>query len=271
MDKNEKQKAHFETIARKYLNARQNENHQLLKKLIWNEFLKSKIINKNNEKKKCYAVLEPMCGYAEGYDILVSHLGSEIKYTGFDSSETLVKYVRLHNPWLEVNIKDITKFEGGCAKYDIIILIGGLHHVFEYSNKILENLSEVLNPGGVFINFEPTDNNRLVRKIRNIIYKKNNLFDHETEKAFKLTQLNQLFEANNYRLVDQIYPGLLSYILYYNPDAFPYLNLGGKALVEILFNLDKKFFRNWIGQKFSFATLSMWQKENEHGRVTNKI
>jgi len=59
---------------------------------------------------------------------------------------------------------------------------------------------------------------------------------------------------------DLCFPGLSAYVLYYNPDAFPKLNLGGKKLVKTLFNLDRLFLRNTIGRVFSFATLSLWQK-----------
>jgi hypothetical protein len=56
------------------------------------------------------------------------------------------------------------------------------------------------------------------------------------------------------------YPGLLSYIMYYNPDAFPALNIGGKSLVSLLYAFDKLFYKNPVGRALSFATLSVWSK-----------
>ena len=105
---------------------------------------------------------------------------------------------------------------------------------------------------------EPTHDNFVFRKIRERIYNKNSLFDQETEQAFELKKLNSLFIDNGFKIKDQIYPGLLSYVLFYNPDAFPLLNIGKKGLVKFLFRLDSIFFRNYLGRKFSFATLSMF-------------
>ena len=96
--------------------------------------------------------------------------------------------------------------------------------------------------------------------VRDGIYRKNSLFDEKTERAFPVSDLVQLF-ANAGLHSDLIcYPGLLSYILYYNPDAFPALNVGGKSMVGSLYSLDKLFYKNAIGRALSFATLSVWSK-----------
>ena len=63
--------------------------------------------------------------------------------------------------------------------------------------------------------------------------------------------------------VDEVYPGLLAYILYYNPDAFPALNIGGKFLVKGLFALDRLFWSGWIGRKLTFATMTIWKRNDE--------
>ena len=73
-------------------------------------------------------------------------------------------------------------------------------------------------------------------------------------------QLNALYLSGGFNIIDQFYPGLLSYILYYNPDAFSFLNIGNKLIVKALFTVDKYFFRNIIGRLFSFATLSILKK-----------
>ncbi len=82
-----------------------------------------------------------------------------------------------------------------------------------------------------------------------------------TEEAFNLPDLNRFYEASGFKLADQIYPGLLAYIMYYNPDAFPGLNIGPESLVKMMFALEKYFYSNWIGGKLSFATLSLLHKE----------
>ncbi len=133
--------------------------------------------------------------------------------------------------------------------------------VYREADLALKNISAVLKPGGHFINFEPTQNFLPLKMVRTFLYKHNNLFDEDTEQGFDLSHLNRLFRDNGYAAVDQMYPGLLSYILYYNPDAFPLLNRGGKRTVTALYRLDKPFMRNLIGRTFSFATLSLFRKQ----------
>ena len=253
----EQQRVHFESVANRYMESRQNANHLLLKNLIWSHFLRDK------QWRRPLRVLEPMCGYAEGLKILEFHVGGLINYTGFDISQTLVEHVRRSRPDVNVRVQDVTSFEIGDDSYDLIILIGGLHHVYRHLDSVLDRLSMALAPGGYFINFEPTHNNVVFRYVRGRIYKKNSLFDSDTERGFDLRDYNHAFTSRSFEQVDQIYPGLLSYVLYYNPDAFPMLNIGGERLVRALFAVDQLFFRNWIGRSLSFATLSLWRKSED--------
>jgi SAM-dependent methyltransferase len=256
MSKIEQQKKHFESISNRYYNARRSSNHLLLKKILWNYFFKDKeFLRKENLK-----VLEPMCGYGEGKKIIESNISREINYEGFDYSEILVKKIKEIEPDLNIYVMDVTKFKPK-GKYDIVILIGGLHHVPDYAEDVIKKVYECLEDDGYFINYEPTQDNSIMRTVRNIIYRRNNLFDDQTERAFELRDLNQLFSRSGFHISDQIHPGLLSYILYYNPDAFPYLNIGGNSMVRLTFALDKLFFRNYIGRKLSFTTLTVLQKK----------
>ena len=202
-----------------------------------------------------------MCGYGEGKDILEKHLGIKILYSGFDYSKNLVEKVKKLDPEADVVEMDITKFVPS-KEYDLIIIIGGLHHVPYHVDDVIGNLRKSLTENGYLIYFEPTHNNFLFRKIRERIYKKNSFFDNDTERAFELKKINQVFLGHNFKIIDQIYPGLFSYILYYNPDAFPFLNRGGEWLVKTIFGFDKLFFRNFIGRKLSFATITLLQKND---------
>ncbi len=249
----EQQREHFENISEKYYNARKSVNHLYLKKLMWRFFFKDKVQLKN----KSLSVLEPMCGYSEGKSILENNIGVLGSYEGFDYSSVLIEKVKETNPDINVYVQDVSTFKSE-KKFDVIIVIGGLHHVPSMCETVVQNLKNNLKPEGAFIVLEPTHNNIIFRKIRERIYNKNTLFDEETEKAFRLKELNNLFLSNGYKLVDQMYPGLLSYILFYNPDAFPFLNIGGKFLVKLTFKIDTLFFKNYIGRKLSFATLSMF-------------
>lgn len=254
MDEVARQKRHFEEISERYLRSRQHTNHLLFKKLLWQLFLKDAPFPHRR-----LSVLEPMCGYAEGKKILEEHGGLDIEYVGFDYSEPLVAHVKRNDPSLNVSLMDVTRFESGPV-YDLVMLLGGLHHVPRHTVAVIGRMHDALREGGYFISFEPTHNNFIFRKIREHIYRRNNLFDAETEEAFELGKLDNYFHQNGFRLVRQMYPGLLAYVLYYNPDAFPWLNRGSESVVRTIFNLEKSMYANIIGRKFSFATLSLWQK-----------
>ena len=252
----ERQKDHFNSIADQYRNARGHENHLLIKDLIWHNCLK----NLPLPDQATYDLLEPMCGFAEGRRLISHHLGIKVKYVGFDYSDTVIDLLKKQDPDITVWQEDATRWTPEANTYDIIILVGGLHHVPNHAAQVVKNLSVGLKKGGLFINFEPTYGNRLTQWIRKKIYQKNPLFDEKTERDFSVSELKDFFLSSSLSPVRIIYPGLLSYILFYNPDAFPFLNAGGKWLVKATFLADRLFYKTKLGGFLSFATLSIWQK-----------
>lgn len=250
-----RQQAHFDSIAERYEKARQHRNHLCLKELIWSEILGDKLLDLPDP----VSVLEPMCGFGDGLQILASRLSQTVEYSGFDFSGEVISRLKRRQPAIDVWEADVSTFESD-RSYDIIILLGGLHHVPHIAAKVVSRLSAYVAKGGFFINFEPTHGNALFRSIRERIYNRNALFDEQTERAFAVDELLGFFQAGGLEPVDVIYPGLLSYILYYNPDAFPYLNIGSPRLVRAIWALERKLVRSRFGRKVSFATLSMWRK-----------
>ena len=254
-DSVERQRKHFDKISEQYSQARKNPNHLLLKDLIWNNFFE----NHKNLATPGIKVLEPMCGTGEGLKIVQNYLQADVVYSGFDYSSEMVRIAQERNPEADIQVCDATTYDSNGQRYDLIILIGGLHHVYAQAQSVVARLSRALPSGGYFLNFEPTQNCWLTRKVRNYIYKSNSLFDEETEKGFELEDLNLMFERAGFEKVDQVYPGLLSYVLYYNPDAFPSLNLGGGTAVRGTFKIDQLFWRTWLGRKLSFSTITLWR------------
>jgi SAM-dependent methyltransferase len=248
--------AHFDDIAERYYTARRHRNHLLLKDLLWADVFRCNRLGLAPP----IRVLEPMCGYADGKRILERHLEATLRYSGFDYAANVIDRLRQLDPTLDVWRADVTRFEPTAACYDLVLLLGGLHHVPEAAPQVVRNLASALRPGGVLINFEPTHGNALFKRAREFIYRRNTLFDARTERAFAVPELVAMFERAGLERLDLFHPGLLSYVLYYNPDAFPALNLGGARLVRLTFALDRVFVRNAIGRILSFATLSLWRK-----------
>jgi SAM-dependent methyltransferase len=252
MENTDRQSLHFETIAKRYFSARHTANHLLYKQLLWRAVFK----NFRIDDRPAIDVLEPMCGYAEGKSIIEGFYQGTIHYDGFDTSATMLEHAARLRPECTLFQADINQFVPN-KKYDVIILIGGLHHIYRHAAAVLATLRNALKDSGVFINFEPTHSCALTRYVRNRIYKSNSFFDRDTEQGFTLDELNQAYSSSGLQVARQLYTGLLAYVLYYNPDAFPLLNIGGPLFVKSFFGLDKLFYRNRIGRLASFATLSI--------------
>lgn len=255
-DKIEHQRKHFESVSNTYYRSRQDIKHLLFKEMLWTWFFGK---NRTQFTKNHYSVLEPMCGYGEGFDVLNKYLNISFDYTGFDYSSELVRIVNDNHPKRNITVGNILNYSSQ-QTYDLIILIGGLHHVYAQKELALKNVASLLSEEGIFITFEPTHNNFLFKKVRDVIYKRNPLFDSETEQAFELKELDCLFMNSGLNLIDQTYPGLLGYVMYYNPDAFPSLNIGTTTCLKHLFKLEKHFFTSLLAKYLSFATLSLWRK-----------
>ena len=190
MSKNiEQQRMHFEGISQAYYSARQDSNHLLYKKLMWEYFFLKINPFFTDDNYKC---LEPMCGYGEGFGILKNYSKLNFSYCGFDYSSELVSIANKNNNEFAIEYGNVLEFDNG-KKYNLIILIGGLHHVYKDVNSAIENLNRMVDLGAYFISLEPTHNNIIFEKIRNKIYKENVLFDDETEQAFNLLELNRFF------------------------------------------------------------------------------
>lgn len=252
----EQQKQHFEAVSQQYYEERQSPTHRLFQDLLWSHFLRGK----DFLKRPGLRVLEPMCGFGHGRDVLLRHLGVPIEYQGFDYSEPLIERAQELHPEVDFFVQDVTRFEPE-VQHDLIILLGGLHHVPDHASKVVEMLAPALAPGGMFMSFEPTNNTIFHRWVREGIYRRNDFFDDETERAFKLPEINGIFRDHGFAIRDQLHAGLLAYILFCNPDCFPALNVGGSGIVKSAFTVDKLFMRNFIGRLSSFATLTLYEKQ----------
>jgi SAM-dependent methyltransferase len=257
-DKVARQKAHFDSIAERYSESRQHANHLQLKHLIWTHFFAGARAAGFDPGDKI-DVLEAMCGFADGKDILETHLKTKITYSGFDYSSAVVDKLDVERPDIRVWQQDVTQFSSD-KQFDIVIVLGGLHHVPHAAADVTARLATAIRPGGYFINLEPTHGNPVFQAARERIYSRNPYFDEQTERAFVVKELFGFFEVAGLEKVHVTWPGLRSYVLYYNPDAFPSLNLGSQRMVRSLFALEKPFLQTRIARALSFATLSLWRR-----------
>lgn len=255
----ERQRNHFNQIADKYRRERQHDNYKYLRHLIWTRFFAQTDLPARFAGKRV-TMIEPMCGYCDGKDVVEKYITPDVDYAGYDYSDAVISTVKAEHPDLNVWFADATRFEPEEGAYDIVYIGGGLHHVPNHAEQALGLMARSLKPGGYFINLEPTNGNPILRLVREKIYRDNDLFDEETERAFEASDLAAMFERAGLVPVRMMYPGLLAYVFYFNPDAFPFLNIGGRGAVKAMFSLDSLFMNNAVGRFLSFATLSLWRK-----------
>ena len=137
---------------------------------------------------------------------------------------------------------------------------GGVHHVPDYASEVLEKFYNALVPGGTLINFEPTYNNIFMKFVTGNIYRRNSSFESETERRFSLNELNFMYKVAGFKIKKQLYPGLLSYLLWYNPQVFKCFNVGNKKLIRKIFAKECFLYSQQFGRKWSVSTFSVLQK-----------
>lgn len=260
MKSQEVQRKHYNKIAFEYINKRSNPTTLAYRNCLWTEFLR--LIKFEINKDENSLCLEAMCGACEG-SIRLYKVFKKFRFEAFDYSEEMVKYAK-HNKMckdgiLVVKQLDILKFNKK-RKYDCVILIGGIHHVFKSAKKVINSINKSLKPGGIFINFEPTNNLWILSKIREMIYNRNSVFESSSEHDFKLCDYNKMLFNSGFKIIHQFYPGLLGYVLFYNPDAFPFLNKGGPKVSNLLCKIDIFLGKTFIGKYFSFNTFTIARK-----------
>lgn len=253
MKVSQRQHDHFNKISHKYIEAREDSRHRYLKEKIWSKAFNSipDISQKN------FKVLDIMCGKGELYYLVNKYLHS-FSYEGLDISEEMIAAGKKENPDINLKVCDILSYQTN-NKYDIIIISGGLHHIFAQAETVLKKVASWLVPGGYFVNLEPVHNNLLTKTIRNRIYSSNDLFDEQTEQGFSSAQLNQIGARAGLQLQTSYFPGLLSYVLWYNPDCFPMLNKGPFLLTKIMTDFESRFWSGTMARYFTFAQLAIWK------------
>lgn len=258
MDDLTHQRTHFESVAKHYTDARRSPRHQLLKRMMWRKAFSDKVLGRL-PKDRPIRVLEPMCGTCEGRKILEEQINTEIDYFGFDYAPTMVAMAREEYPDAEIVEADVTTFEPDPGVYDLVMIVGSLHHVARHAAQTVERLSKGLAPGGLFIAAEPTHNNPVFRSIREGIYRNNDSFDAETERGFTTRELDEMFIAAGLRPFHKTYPTLLAYILWGNPEAFPALDRGPVGLVRAYASAESVLWSTPIAKYLGFGTFAVYE------------
>lgn len=162
------------------------------------------------------------------------------KVVGFDISPRACQAYRKNTGCDCTELNLMAPLPGSLAeKFDVVMIIGGLHHCISDLNQTLKNVDYMLRPGGYFLMCEP--NSRfMLENIRKAWYRLDKYFDAETEAALDHNDIYQSV-SDQYRVDRVDYMGGPGYFLLLNSMVLR-IPLGVKKyLARFLFFADRIF------------------------------
>lgn len=257
----ERQRTHFNKIGDNYERAVNDPKGLYYRRLVYKQFFKATSVESIMlTSGKTIAVLEAMCGDGGARRILKGlYKESQLDYEGFDYSDEMVREAKRKYPNLTFYQQDVNKFHSD-KKYDIIILLSGLHHIPKTATEVMKNMYSYLKDDGCFISVEPTYNTALAGLIGDGVYKYSRFYDYESERRFSLKKLNRLYTDAGFKIEKQFYPGLLAYLLWWFNPYPKILKFGTVDFVKKMYGLERKLYSNAVGKKFSLATFTILKK-----------
>ena len=155
-------------------------------------------------------VLDAMCGMGTTSQYLVN---KKAKVTGIDISEELLKISKKNVPaaqYVKGSVLDMP-FEN--EQFDIVSIVGGLHHLHPKMNEGINEILRVLKPNGLLICMEPPKESFLDR-LRQAWYKMDDYFE-DNEESINLTEIQNEF-SNSLDVAYRYYGGGPAYFLICN-------------------------------------------------------
>jgi len=123
---------------------------------------------------------------------------------------------------------DLTRPLQHHRRFDAALAIGGLHHCIVNLPQAIDNLAQLVKPGGVLLMMEPSSDG-VVERLRNRWYRHDHYFDAQTEHALSHDELLQLTKGQ-FRAEVVRYIGGPAYFLILN-SLILRVPLGAKRMV----------------------------------------
>jgi len=142
-------------------------------------------------------------------------------------------------------------------KFDIAIIVGGIHHLTANLPVVIKNIHQSLRPGGMLLIFEPTKD-FFLNGIREFWYRLDRYFDQENESALSHDKL--AFLARDFFKIDRVsYGGSIGYFLVLNSLVFRIPKLIKNLYSPFLIYIDQ-LASKFSGKKISPFYIARWVK-----------
>lgn len=213
------------------------------------EFYRSNFADINLEGKQ---VLDAMCasGIETGY-----LLGRGASVVGLDISPENARL--FEERWSsECKVESIHQTSFADAQFDVVYIMGGLHHVLPLLDEVIAEVHRILKPGGYFFFIEP-NKDTWVNRIRDFWYKRSSRFADE-EQAISYNESLLPLLGDRFAEIKLTRGGNVAYLL-----VAQSLILGVPASVKsviasTLFKVERFLAKRNIGPTLFFAAI--WQR-----------
>jgi 2-polyprenyl-3-methyl-5-hydroxy-6-metoxy-1,4-benzoquinol methylase len=152
------------------------------------------------------SMLEVGCGAGFSAEYI---RGQYDEYCGLDYSEELIRFAKAYHrsekiEFFNANLKDFKTDR----KFDVILLIGVLHHLKD-SSAMMQYMVDLLKPGGWIVANEPQAGNPMIRLARALRKKTDPQYSSD-QQEFKIVQLSEIFEQSGLTKIRIVPQGILS-------------------------------------------------------------
>jgi SAM-dependent methyltransferase len=155
-------------------------------------------------------VLEAMCGSGHSTGLLLER-GARV--TGLDVSEQVLELYRRKWPGCETVAASIMDPPLPDGSFDVVLVVGGLHHVHPHVQDAIDRIWRLLKPGGYFSFCEPHTGS-LMDVIRRRWYARDSIFDWN-EAAIDVAALRRA-NADRFEVLTETYFGNVAHTLVLN-------------------------------------------------------
>ena len=156
------------------------------------------------------AVLEAMCGSGHSTGYLLER-GARV--TGLDVSEQAIALFRRKWPQCDALVGDLLQHDLPPESFDVVAIVGGLHHVHPNVEAAVAEIWKLLKPNGLFCFSEPHTGS-LLDHVRRWWYRRDRLFE-DNESAIDVTRLRRSVEGQ-FAFLSERYFGNVAHTLVLN-------------------------------------------------------
>jgi len=155
-------------------------------------------------------VLEAMCGSGHSTEYLLER-GANV--TGIDVSAEAIELFRRKWPQSEAVVASIMDPPLQDESFDVIVVVGGLHHVHPHVDEAIEHMGRLLKPGG-FLCFSEPHTGSLMDVARRRWYARDSMFE-SNEAAIDVSAL-RVAHSDEFDVVSERYFGNVAHTLVLN-------------------------------------------------------